>query len=224
MKKLLSYLLIVAVVISFALTGCAGIGIDSTWVSGPEDNGPDQHDGSTPSGNENEESDSSEFDWESALIGTLEIRVTDAPPEEDITSILVAISGIEIHQAATEQEEQSADGWLTLEINGTNPFDLIELRNEGVTALLTVEELASGKYTQIRLIIDEVWVTVAEGTPMEAVLSSDELKLVRPFDIEDGMATILTVDFDAAKSVHFTGQGNAIVNPVVKLTVEYNPL
>ena len=36
--------------------------------------------------------------------GKIEVRVTDAPAGEEVTSILVTVSGVEIHKAGTEQE------------------------------------------------------------------------------------------------------------------------
>ena len=246
MKKLLPCLLIVALIISLTLAGCttAETGSPSTGAPDNEEitgqSGSSQHQGEN--GSENEEPGDDDETYEVPVTtGSIEIRVTDAPPQEDVTSIMVTISKIEIHKAVAEQEEeqeggddqnqeqeqeqeeQSGDGWLTLDVTGDNPFDLIELRDSGVSGLLTVEDLEVGKYTQIRLVIDEVWVTLDEQEPEEAIISSDELKLIQPFDIIEGQVTVLTVDFDAAESIHITGQGNAIVNPVVKLTVEYNP-
>jgi len=249
LKKLLSYLLAAAIIISLTFAGCAETGTNSPSTNTPADEELTEQDEVAQSEGETGESDGSDSDAneiddgedneETITTGGLEIRVTDAPPEEEVTSILVTISSIEIHRAVAEQEEeqeggneqnqeqeqeqeeQSGDGWLTLDITGDNPFDLIELRDEGVTALLAVEELEVGKYTQIRILIDEVWVTLGEGEPQEAKLPSDELKLIQPFDIEEGQVTVITVDFDAAESVNVTGQDDIIVQPVVKLTVEY---
>ena len=96
-----------------------------------------------------------------------------------------------------------------------------QLAAEGLYKAAFRSALYSGNEEEIRIIIDEVWVTLGEGEPQEARLPSNELKLVQPFDIEEGQVTVITVDFDAAESVNVTGQDNIIVQPVVKLTVEY---
>jgi hypothetical protein len=38
--------------------------------------------------------------------GTLQIMVTDAPPEEEVTSIMVTVESVEVHKAAAEQEQE----------------------------------------------------------------------------------------------------------------------
>ena len=38
--------------------------------------------------------------------GTLQIMVTDAPPEEEVTSIMVTVESVEVHKAAAQQEQQ----------------------------------------------------------------------------------------------------------------------
>jgi hypothetical protein len=38
--------------------------------------------------------------------GTLQIMVTDAPPEEEVTSIMVTVESVEVHKAVAEQEQE----------------------------------------------------------------------------------------------------------------------
>ncbi len=173
--------------------------------------------------------------------GTIEIHVTDAPPREEVTSIMVTVSSVEIHKAVAEQEQlgdgdqnqlqnqvQQGEGeWITIPIIGTNPFDLILLQKEGLEELLATEEVTLGKYTQIRMSIEMVEVTYTyledgetKETTVEATLPSGKLKFVRPFEVVEDGTTILLLDFDADKSVTVTGQGKVIVKPVVKLTIQ----
>ncbi len=42
----------------------------------------------------------------SAAPGTLKVFVTDAPPDEEVTAVLVTVSSIEVHRAVAEQEQQ----------------------------------------------------------------------------------------------------------------------
>ena len=172
--------------------------------------------------------------------GNIEILVTDAPPREEVTSILVTISAIEVHQAVAEQEQEQEqeDGgeqnqeqeqeqqqehqgegeWVTLTIvEEANPFDLVTLKELGLEALIALAEIEEGKYTQVRLVITSVAVAIADGEPQEAELPSSELKLIHPFDVVAGETTTILVDFDAEESVNITGSGKIIVNPVVKL-------
>ena len=38
--------------------------------------------------------------------GTLQMMITDAPPEEEVTSIMVTVESVEVHKAAAEQEQE----------------------------------------------------------------------------------------------------------------------
>jgi len=163
--------------------------------------------------------------------GRVEVHVTDAPPIYDVTSIMVTVSGVEIHKAAAEQEqeqgsseqeqeqqEQGGGGeWLPLDIVGDNPFDLLKIK--GLDEVLATDEVEAGKYTQIRMTIEKVEVALGEGESQEATLPSGELKFVRPFDVVEGNTTVLLLDFDADKSVTPTGAGKVIVRPVVTLDI-----
>lgn len=160
--------------------------------------------------------------------GTIEVRVTDAPPRDEVTSIMVTVSTVEIHKAAAEQEEgeqnqeeepeQGREGWLPLTNILLNTFDLLQIK--GLEEVLATNEVGVGKYTQIRMVIEKVEVTLGDGQPQEATLSSGRLKFVRPFEVIEGKTTVLLLDFNADKSVTVTGQGKVLVKPVVKLTIQ----
>ena len=158
--------------------------------------------------------------------GTLQIMVTDAPPEEEVTSIMVTVESVEVHKAAAQQEqEQSATnstdekaGWLPLDIlAGNETFDLLQI--QGIEEVLAVTELEAGNYTQFRMTLSNVQVRLGDGDLQDVILPSGNLKFIHPFDIVGGQTTALLFDFDAEKSVNVTGSGQIIVKPVVKLSV-----
>ena len=177
-------------------------------------------------------------------MGRIEVRVTDAPPREEVTSILVTVDedSLEVHKAVAEQEqeqEQTGEGeqnenqeqeeqqeqqgegvWLPLNmLEGAGQFDLLKIR--GLEEVLAVGELEAGKYTQIRISVESVEVTFGEDEEyQEAEVTGGDLKFVRPFDVIEDETTILLLDFDAEKSVNTTGQGKVHVKPVVKLTIQ----
>lgn len=159
--------------------------------------------------------------------GTLQIMVTDAPPEEEVTSIMVTVESVEVHKSAAQQQSSnnsttnSTDdkaGWLPLDIlAGNETFDLLQI--QGIEEVLAVAELEAGNYTQIRMTISNVQVKLGDGDLQDVILPSGKLKFVRPFDIVEGQTTALLFDFDAEKSVNVTGSGQIIVKPVVKLSM-----
>lgn len=160
-------------------------------------------------------------------MGTLQIMVTDAPPEEEVTSIMVTVESVEVHKAAAEQEQTSNNltnnstngeaGWLPLGIlAGNETFDLLQI--QGIEEVLAVGELEPGKYTQIRMTISSVQVRLGAGNLTDVILPSGKLKFVRPFDIVEGQTTALLFDFDAEKSINMTGSGKIMFKPVIKLS------
>ena len=140
----------------------------------------------------------------------LEIRVTDAPPE-GVTKILVTASQIEVNKGGGAEET----GWQTV-VPGPVEFDLVALT--GIEELLGSREMDPGRYGQVRLSIDKVVVTL-DGVDLTARVPSGKIKIVGGFTLEAGMTTILTLDFDADKSVVITGSRNVLVKPVIKLLV-----
>ena len=58
-----------------------------------------------------------------------------------------------------------------------------------------------------------------DGAVLQARVPSRRLKVVGGFTLEAGETTILTLDFDADKSVVIAGPRNVLLKPVVKLLV-----
>ena len=177
--------------------------------------------------------------------GIIDVYVTDAPPERNVTAVLITVSSLEVHLAAAEMEQEqeqeqsgsgnqtqkqeqeqeqekemgTRSGWITIDISDDMAtFDLLEVK--GIEEFFGSSEVAAGKYTQVRLIVEKAEVAVDNGEPEEATVPSGELKIVRPFTVEGGETTSLIIDFDAERSVNFTGSGKIHVKPVVKLAIE----
>ena len=145
--------------------------------------------------------------------GTVEFRATDAPPEE-ITSVVVTVDNIQVHKSDTEE-----DSWITV-VDTEKTFDLVLI--QGAEEFLGTETVEVGQYTQIRLDVTNVDVTIG-GETIPAELPSDKLKVVRNWEVTEGETTILTLDFEADKFVIVTGAGRVQVMPVIKLEVTKGP-
>ena len=149
--------------------------------------------------------------------GILEIKVTDAPPEYDIATIDITFSKVEVHKAG---DGEGDGGWVEITIVD-GQLDLLLLQAAALEALLATEEITAGKYTQLRIAIDTISVTLnGEGEPPEIVLPSGKLKFNHPFEITAEETTTILLDFDAAESLVTTGAGKLIFKPVVKLTIQ----
>ncbi|MFH1003260.1 MAG: DUF4382 domain-containing protein [Chloroflexota bacterium] len=144
--------------------------------------------------------------------GTIEIRVTDPPPAQ-VEKAIVYLTNVEVHQVSDNTSQ-----WLTIADTPLS-FDLMDV--VGISQALASANVTAGKYTQIRLEVTKVVVTLASDNTSEitAEVPSGKLKIVRPFEVTDGGTTTLTLDFDGSRSLVLTGQGKAIFKPVVKLLV-----
>ena len=60
---------------------------------------------------------------------------------------------------------------------------------------------------------------MAEGEAYIAEVPDGELSFGRPFTVEEGETTIVTIDFEGQRSVQLTEEGDYILDPEVKLLV-----
>jgi hypothetical protein len=150
----------------------------------------------------------------------LQLFITDAPIAAD--AINVKISTIEVHS--------EADGWKTvkqfadtdpainlLDFQAKNDFD-----NDPSTLanyLLLDTPLTPGHYTMVRLHVTSVEVVI-DGVPHPVDLSNIEqtgIKLNREFDVAQGNAVALLLDFNGKESIVETGGGTYKLQPVIAM-------
>jgi len=144
-----------------------------------------------------------------ASKGTMQVYVTDAPPK-GVTAIEIKASNVEAHMSGAADDQ-----WVTL-LKDPPVFDLVKAT--GVNVLLGTSDVAAGKYTQVRLDITDVTVTL-NGKQVKATVPSDKLKLVGEITVEEGKKTPISLDFDAEESILLEGQDKVSLKPVVKLIV-----
>ncbi|MFC1904383.1 DUF4382 domain-containing protein [Chloroflexota bacterium] len=173
--------------------------------------------------------------------GAIQVYVTDAPPGQEVTSIMVAVTEVKVHLAEAgtvatvsttdtaitgdvtsedviTTEEDSGGKWITIALDeAASTFDLLKIK--GVEQFLGSNGVPAGKYTQVRLVVDTVQVALNDGELQDASVPSNELKIVRPFDVIEGETTVLVLDFIADRMVTVTGSGKINVKPVIKLSV-----
>jgi len=102
-------------------------------------------------------------------------------------------------------------------VNNSQTFDLISLSN--VTEFFGSATLNTGMYTQIRLTVESCVITI-NGTEYECTVPSGAIKLNKPFTLMPDQTITLTMDFNVQESVHETGNGKYMFNPVIKIIQE----
>jgi hypothetical protein len=116
-----------------------------------------------------------------------------------------------------DNDDASTAGWYTI-VNESQEFDLIALQN--VTDVLGENNLSAGKYTQIRLNVEQAVITINNSGEIEIndmMIPSGTVKLIKAFWIYENETTELTLDFDVYESVHQTGNDKFIMRPTIKV-------
>lgn len=150
--------------------------------------------------------------------GALVLQITDKPGELNIEKAEVTISNVEVHLAKADEEDNTTteESWFAV-VEEAQTFDLIAIKD--VKEFLGSAVLDPGKYTQIRLNVDQALVTI-NGTEYDLETPSDKIKLIKPFTIVVNQTTTLTLDFDAQESIHSTGNDKYIMQPTIKVIQE----
>lgn len=145
--------------------------------------------------------------------GYVYIHLTDAPLDIDtVQSVNVTLDSVEVFRAASIASDEEKIELLPRAAT----FDLLTLTN-GITTLLAAGDLPAGYYTKIRLGISAANLVFKDQTESPARIDSNKVDINLPFEIATSESLVVTLDFDAAASLHvvLTGSDRYILRPVV---------
>jgi len=148
----------------------------------------------------------------SAAQGDIRMYMVDAPGDYDAVNIVV--TEVTVHMESADE----VTGWVIIS-DSARTINLLNLTN-GTFDILGAHRLDVGRYSQIRLKIGTGSNVVVDGTTYALNIPSGSqsgLKLNHQFDIEADALYELTLDFDAAHSIHMTGNGQYQMNPVIRV-------
>lgn len=155
--------------------------------------------------------------------GTLRMMLTDSP-FRDAKALLVTFSEVDVHKS------DIPDGTWTKVMVTERTCDLKRL--ESAQDSLGTGTLTSGHYTQVRLVVtkavvyfdnptigDACTATAPIGMHADVTIPSGEVKLNREFEVPEGGATTMLLDFDGDRSVHEAppGSGQYMMSPVISV-------
>jgi len=147
--------------------------------------------------------------------GTLSMNATDAKPAIDgnPTEVWITFEEVRAHK--------SGGGWVTLALKEKPlSINLLAFSDGTTTELVPPAQLESGQYTQLRSEVSRAYMVIG-GTAHEIDLDvpSGFLRIDKnfTFDVPDGGAVDLTVDFDLSQSIVDEGNGTYKLKPVLHL-------
>lgn len=157
--------------------------------------------------------------------GTLGVSLTDAPAC-GFEKVYVTVNKVRVHQSSSATDTDA--GWTDITLNPARKIDLLSLNN-GVIDNLGQTPLATGHYTQLRLVLNPNTTgtslansVVVSGNASEVPLVTPSavqsgIKLVNEFDVAPGQRVDLMLDFNACKSIVKRGNGTYALKPVIKV-------
>ncbi|MDO8586903.1 MAG: DUF4382 domain-containing protein [Armatimonadota bacterium] len=150
---------------------------------------------------------------------SLQLFITDAPI--DAEAINVAITKIEVHS--------EANGWVTLKeyspalqlnlMDFQAKFDQDDDPSTVANYLLLDVPLTAGHYTMVRLFVESVDVVIDGQTHPVDLNNLDQtgIKLNHEFDVAQGGAAALLLDFNGKESIVETGNGSYKLQPIIAM-------
>lgn len=162
------------------------------------------------------------FSGSKAEKGHMDFHLTDAPANYD--EVNIDVQGLRIHYTpqssdTVTSDTTSSDGkWIDLPLDPVR-LNLLELTN-GVDSLIASADLDAGHYKELRLILGDDNDVVIDGETHSLKVPSGQesgYKIKFSTDLEPGDDIDVTIDFDAARSVHKAGNSEKyILKPVLK--------
>lgn len=140
---------------------------------------------------------------------TVKIMLTDAPAIYD--EVIIDIQEVQLHS--------EAEGWITVSLENPGIYNLLEFSN-GMDVFLGTCEIPAGVISQMRLVLGPENSVVVDGTEYPLTVpsgSSSGLKLNVHEEVAAGYSYVFWIDFDAARSIHKTGNGKYMLKPVIRM-------
>ena len=178
-------------------------------------------------------------------MGQVKISLTDAPSDlTNVSQVNVTFDEIRVHDdastsspdggapdAGASEDGSNGSGWIVL-CTDTQTIDLLSLTGGRFTPLCSrtatdggVEEVPvdvpAGNISQVRLHLVSAQLVFNDGTPTTDVTvpsgTTSGLKIDVNQTVPQAGALEIKLDFNAAQSIHKTGNGKYLMQPVIRV-------
>jgi hypothetical protein len=160
--------------------------------------------------------------------GTLELKMVSIPAK-GLGAVNVEITGVMVHYANASFGIGNR-GWVTVPVKD-NIYDLQEFHDGKYVVLGVDNRMPAGKIDEIRLVLGQKNTVVkgdADGRHSYQLTVSGanhNAELKADIVLQKSNRLVVTVDFNAQRSVNFEGQGTYILTPSLDLKdIEYVPM
>ena len=157
----------------------------------------------------------------SIKYGEVLVHMTDAKPllpvgAESVKNLLLSIKGVSVHKLG--------GGWISLplEEGPLHTIDLLQFVNGKTTKIVPSALLEYGKYTQIRLEIENATIRFDNDLEPDVVIPFDHFKTDKNFlfNVNKPEPIDIIIDFDLSRSLKITdpfGTPSYILNPILHI-------
>jgi hypothetical protein len=145
--------------------------------------------------------------------GRVNVHMTDSPAYYD--ALTINIVRIEIHSSGSDSAN---DKWQVIS-DSSQSINIMDLTN-GKTKLIGTKDLEPGTYNQLRLILGSGNTVTVNGNSYPIKIPSGQqtglkININTNINLTQGETTDMLLDFNVAKSVHITGVGQYMMQPVI---------
>jgi hypothetical protein len=137
----------------------------------------------------------------SVMTGSVEVCISASQGPAEVSAADLTISSVEIYLAS---------GWAEMKMENANKVDLTKI-DGSEQQVATTTDLNPGTYTQIRMNIARVDITLKGKQPTKAKLSSNMLSCTHNFQVSARNTTVLVI------KINDTDRNQIIFNPVATL-------
>jgi len=150
-------------------------------------------------------------------LGTVHVRMTDAPADYD--EVNVVVSEVRIRQAGCNGNGKFGGCWTTVsDVEAT--YDLLELQNGVFVTIALDQSVPAGSYDEIMLVLGDGSNVVVDGVTYPLRVPGGANRGVRiqgDFEVTDQGVVEVLLDFDAEKSLKKIGNGQYMLMPHITL-------
>ena len=140
----------------------------------------------------------------------IQVLALDRPPPS-VQSLLVEVAEIAVRRAG-----ERGPIWVTV-VDTPQTLDLLRLAQGQL--LLGERAAPPGTYTQVRFVITQATVTIG-GAARPVTIPTKQLRLLRPFRVNEGETTIVLLDFDGPRSLRVSEKGDYVLAPRIHVFLQ----